>query len=165
MDRYYYFIAELPVLFFGKEPALPMTWFVEEAEKCLTPLDYQQLQEIHYLSCEVLPDDPPILQTYKQFEYELRSDIAALRHARKPQQDYKPSAFPLTLVKEGDPLTVEKNLLLFRWRFLESLEPSHHFDFAFIIIYYLKLQLLQKFFTFDKEIGKSKYKLYTITGL
>lgn len=165
MDKYYYFIAELPYLYFGKEAAITIPWFLDEAQKWLEPRDYDQLGKIDYLNCESHPEDHPVVQAYKGFESNLRRDLAGWRTAQKAGQDYKPSTFPLALVREGNPLNVERNLLLWRWRFLESLELGHHFDFGFIVLYYLKLQLLQKFFTFNKEIGKEKYQLYTKIGL
>jgi len=165
MDKYYYFIAELPYLYFGKEAAITMRWFLEEAQKWLEPRDYDLLCQVDYLNCAPQPEDPPVLQAYKRFEENLRRDLAGWRAAQKAAQDYKPSAFPLTLVREGNPLIVERNLLLWRWRFLESLELGHHFDFGFILLYYLKMQLLQKYFTFNKELGKEKYQLYKKIGL
>ena len=33
MDKYYFLIAELPTLFFGKEPAITVEYFLAEAEK------------------------------------------------------------------------------------------------------------------------------------
>lgn len=165
MDKYYYFIAELPYLYFGKEAPQTMTWFLEEAHKWLDPNDYNQLTKIAYDACEPQADDHPVLRQYKDFEAAFRRDLAQWRQARKEQQEFKPCTFPLNLVKEGNPLVVERNLLHWRWRFLETLEPEHHFDFGFIIIYLLKLQILQKYFSFNKESGKSKYQLYTQIGL
>jgi len=63
-------------------------------------------------------------------------------------------------VREGDPLTVEKNLLLWRWQFLDSLEFGHYFDLEFLIMYYLRLQILKRLFTFNKKIGREKYQQY-----
>ena len=63
-----------------------------------------------------------------------------------------------TIVKEGNPLQVEMNLLHFRWKFIEEQEANHYFDLDAVITYYIKLQLLEKLFTFNKTEGQERFK-------
>ena len=65
------------------------------------------------------------------------------------------------MLKEGNPLDVEKKLLQLRWHFIDELEFGHYSDVDFFILYYLKLQILQRLWQFDKERGKEKFLTYT----
>jgi hypothetical protein len=61
--------------------------------------------------------------------------------------------FPVSLVKEGNPLEAEKKLLLYRWNYLSRIEADHHFDFEMLVIYYYKLQILAHLQIFNKDKG------------
>jgi len=169
MDKYYYLIAQLPVLYFGRESGLTIDQFLDEAQKWLSQADYYRLEKVDLEATEILKGDLPIIRQIKNFELIMRRELADWRSARKKNavkdpasvgQDYKIRAFPVNLVQESNPLSVEKNLLLWRWQFLELLELGHHFDLEFLILYYLRLQILKKLFTFDKKVGREKYQQY-----
>ena len=53
---------------------------------------------------------------------------------------------------------VEKKLLEWRWNFIEELSTYHYFDLEFLVLYLLKLQILEKLSLFDKERGLEKFK-------
>ena len=102
--------------------------------------------------------DPPLWREYKKFELQFRSDLALWRESIREGEEIKTTCFPVSMVKEGNPLEVEKRLLVHRWHFLEGMEKEHHFDFGFLIIYFLKLQILQKLSVFNKEKGVEVFK-------
>ncbi|MCK9243690.1 MAG: DUF2764 family protein [Candidatus Marinimicrobia bacterium] len=160
MDKYYYLIAQLPVLYFGRESALTMEQFLDEAAKWLSLDDFSRLEKVDLQATEINKNDPPIIRQVKDFELELRLELVNWRTAQKKNRDYKIMTFPANLVREGNPLAVEKNLLLWRWQFLEALEIGHHFDLDFLILYYLRLQILKRLFIFDKKLGREKYQQY-----
>ncbi len=159
MDKHYYLIAQLPMLSFGKEPGLTIDRFLAEAEKWLGAGDYKTLSSIDLSSVAIEKGDPDGLKRYKKFEFALRSDIAAFREAQRKETDYKPSSFPVSAIKEGNPLEIETRFIEFRWQFLDEMEREHHFDFTKLIIYFLKLLLLQRYFTFDKDKGLKKFQM------
>ena len=93
----------------------------------------------------------------------LVSDIAMWRKAQQRDQDYKPSSFPVSYVKEGNPLDIEIRFMEMRWIFIEEMERDQHFDLGILILYYLKLQILSRMFKFNKEEGLKKFqKLYEV---
>jgi len=165
MDKYFYLIAQLPTLYFEREPLITESQFLEEACKWLSPAAYELLTRVDLSETTVQSGDPALIRQYKRFEGELRSELAEWRAARRRNQDFKLTCLPTALVKEGDPLTIEKNLLYWRWQYLEEAEPGHHFDFGFLLIYCLKLQILRRLFTFNKPTGMQKYQQYTETSL
>ncbi|NLA73934.1 MAG: DUF2764 family protein [Deltaproteobacteria bacterium] len=159
MDKYYYFIAQLPTLFFRKEPEITIERFMNEAGKWLDPADFKTLASLTLESVSINRRDPGGLKQYKNFENALRSDIAAYREARQKDMEYKPSSFPLSAIREGNPLEIELRFMEFRWKFLDEMEPAHHFDFTYVVIYFLKLLLLQRYFSFEKEKGLQKFQM------
>jgi len=165
MDKYYYFVAQLPLLFFDKESLLKMEDFLEEGEKWLSQRDFAILKKVNINDTTICSDDPIVLKNYKKFEKLFRTDIMEWRKAKKINQEYKTITFPVSIIKDGNPLQIEKNLILLRWNFIEEKESDHHFDLDYIILYYLKLQLLRRLKSFDKEKGLEKFKQFTEIGI
>jgi hypothetical protein len=164
MDKYYYFVAQLPMLAVDKETYLSTDIFLAEARKWLTLADSKIIQALNFHGSQLKSEDPTVLRAYKQFELTLRSEVAEWRRARKKRQDYKISAFPPALIREVNPLQAEKNLLLLRWQFLSELELEHFFDLSYIIIFFLKLQILEQLQKFDQDKGLEKYHQLTEIG-
>ncbi len=153
MDKYYYFVAQLPVLFFDKESDLALETFLQEAQKWLGAGDFRILSASVLNNISGGENAPEVLKTYSAFEEALQHDIARWRQAHRASQEYKPLSFPLSIIKEGNPLEVEKKLLALRWHFLNDLETGHHFDVEFLILYFIKLQILHRLAKFNKEKG------------
>ncbi len=153
MDKHYYLISQLPTLFFDRETYLTVDSFLQEAAKWLPAGEYALLAGVDINDVTIPRHCPAVLASYKDFERRLRTEIASWRQAQRSGQDYKPSLFPATLLRDGNPLEVEKRLLRLRWDFIEQQESEHHFDTEFLILYMLKLQILRRLFTFNKEKG------------
>lgn len=158
MDKHYYLISQLPLLEFDSPPDMPIEAFREEARKWLKHGDYVTLLRAVLFDTSLDRGGPVIWKRFKRFEYELRNDVALWRRARQEGEEYKPTSFSVSLVKEGNPLEVEKNLLQFRWEYLEDKEKEHHFDMAFLIIFYLKLQILDQLALYDPEKGMAAFR-------
>ncbi|MCK4448738.1 MAG: DUF2764 family protein [Candidatus Marinimicrobia bacterium] len=165
MDKYYYFVAQLPLLFFDKESFLKIDDFLEEGEKWLSQRDLAILKKVDINDTTICTDDPMVLKDYKKFEKLIRIDLMEWRKAKKINQEYKTISFPVSIIKDGNPLQVEENLMLLRWNFIEEIESDHHFDLDFIVLYYLKLQVLERLKSFDKEKGLEKFKQFTEIGV
>ncbi|NOZ63121.1 MAG: DUF2764 family protein [Calditrichaeota bacterium] len=163
MDKYYFLVAELPTLFFSKEPELSVEYFLSEAEKWMSARDLQILSRVDINDYLVHPKSPRVLRDFQHFESALRTDLARFREEKKQNIDYKLTSVPPSLIKEGNPLEVEIKLLELRWKLLDEMQREHHFDLAYLILYYLKLQILQRYGTFNKEKGLEKFqKLYEV---
>ena len=158
MDKYYYLIAELPTLFFGKEAAMTIEKFLAEAQNWMDARDYHILSQVDMNDFDAKKRVNPVYDEFKLFENQIRSDIALWREAQKKNQEYKPSNFPVSMIKEGNPLEIEIRFMELRWQFIDELEREHHFDLGFLILYYLKLQILQRYYIFNKEQGLKKFQ-------
>jgi hypothetical protein len=157
MDKYIYFAAEMPALLWGSEQFLSEEDFLEEAEKWMNAADYAALSE-------TLADrydatiSKGIYTEYLGFEKKLREELAAYRTASKEGYEYKFTHFPAQLVKDGNPLEIELKLIKYRWDWLEEREFGHYSDLDFFLLYYLKLQLLQRVATFKQEVGQEAFE-------
>ena len=158
MDKYYYFVSQLPVLFFDKESYMTSEYFLQEAEKWLSTKDLEILSRVDMNDFSLDGKYSQVLLEYKEFEFSLRNDLALWRKAQRMGQEYKTLSFPVSVVKEGNPLDVEKKLLHLRWNFIEEKELEHHFDLELLILYFLKLQILERLFSFNKEKGLETYQ-------
>ncbi len=153
MDKYYYVVAQLPLLYFDKETTMTTRMFLQEAEKWLSRRDFAILSRARYDSTDIEIKKPGLLQQYVEWEYKFRRELADWRRSMREGMDYKPESFSVSLVKEGNPLEVERALLKRRWDFIEQAESDHHFDLEFLILYFFKLQILEKLSLFNKEKG------------
>ena len=165
MDRYYYIASQLPFLQMNLDTDFTQEKFFYEAEKWLTGKDYQQLEEADINNTKSSPSDFSTVKKYKEFETDLRNELVAWRKAKKDGYEYKTTLIPQNLLKEGNPLEIEKKLLLMRWDFLDEIGLDHYFDFEFLVLYNYKLQILKRLKSFDKELGLKKFKQYTEVGI
>ena len=158
MDKHYYLISQLPMLEFDRQSEMTIGLFTEEAQKWLRHADFIKLMHVYLFDTSHDDPGPGLLKRIKRFEYEFRNDLALWRRARSEGEEYKPESFSPTLLKDGNPLEIEKRLLMYRWDFIDHLEQDHHFDFSFLILYYLKLQILDKLSLFDQERGMDTFR-------
>lgn len=157
MSEYYYLASQLPFLQFGAPPNISKEKFLREAKKWVRQKEYELLSVVDIN--EVIPkaDDPRLVREIKVFGYDLRRELSEWRKAQKVHGEYR---LPLPLheiVSQGNPLQIEQKLLFMRWGFLEEKEKEHYFDLEFLVVYLLKLQILERLFTFDKERGRKVF--------
>ncbi|HEX9935249.1 MAG TPA: DUF2764 family protein [bacterium] len=157
MSSHYYLVAQLPMLFFDRVPGITISNFLGEAEKWMSPADFSMLRGVRLGETDPLKPVSGLARTYGAFEKQFAGELAEWRKARRNRQETKPS-FPQALVREGNPLEVEKKLLLYRWRAIEEYAVGHHFDMDILSAYYLQLQILDRLSLFNKEKGMQTFR-------
>jgi len=151
MSKYYYFVAQLPLLTFGQEYYATREYFLDQSKKWLSDKDFVIISDVNLDDFYLKENDNKVLAKYKKFEKTLREEIFVFRKNDKQGGTFS-SNLKLNL-GEGTPLEIEKRLLKLRWEFIESLREGHFFDLEILIIYFLKIQVLERLFTFDREKG------------
>jgi len=164
MDKYYYLAAQLPVLTFTTEPGITSADFLREAEKWLSARDLAALLSTSLDRTVVSETAPPALRPFILHEYQLRDELARWRRARLDSHEVKLRLVPAALLQEGNPLEIERELLLRRWDLIGELELGHYSDIEFMVFFYLKLQILERMQRFDRETGRDKFQSYTKTN-
>ena len=97
----------------------------------------------------------PVFDKWRAFETGLRNALVKIRAARKhvdPAKHLRPDGYEepalMTLAmnahKNPSILESEKMLDRARWRALDEFEAGHYFDIDFLVVYALKLLILEK---------------------
>ncbi|MCD6337656.1 MAG: DUF2764 family protein [Candidatus Marinimicrobia bacterium] len=157
MDKYIYFAAEMPGLKWDSEQLISKENFLEEAEKWMTSADYASLSETLVNRYDA-QNKSSMYNDFLLFENEVRTELAEYRRAAKEGYEYKFLHLPAQLIKDGNPLDIELKLMKYRWDWLEEREFGHYSDSDFFVLYYLKLQLLQRVASFKKELGEEAFE-------
>ena len=112
------------------------------------------------------------VEKWNSWERGLRNELVKMRASKKSQDSEKYIAVGDTEVgvsevareafQAASPLDAESVLNKARWEYLEELESGNYFNLSKLIIYYLKLQILQRKQEIDKETGKAAFaEIYT----
>jgi len=167
MAEYYYILSSLPMLNFYGKPPLPYPEFVERCTQWLSGRDLLQLR-LAGIDVEEIPPEQvhnDLLNHWISFENTLRNELVKIRSKalRIPEEKYlrsesafDPSARPFVhqAAETPSPHEAEIELLKIRWDFLTHFEAGHYFDLSALIIYGLKLQLLERMQDFDETKGQ-----------
>lgn len=155
MDKYYYFIAQLPFLKFKEKPLLGRRAFLDEALKWLSAKEFALLASADTNNFYSQGQDKGLLIEYKEFEKSLRQAVASRR--KGPKSGFIMPLELQNILSQSNPLEAEKKMLALRWQFIEEKEVGHYFDLDFLVCYHLKLQILERLFIFDKEEGTKTF--------
>lgn len=162
-SSYYYLISSLPLLRWGTHPAIADGDFLAQCEGQLPPAALAELKAVSLLPGS---DHAPvgIEAAWHAWDDYIRNHLARAR-ASHQHRDVAPmlrserDVFPTErrevdeLLANDNPLERERALDHLRWRRLDSLEAGHPFDFDRLVVYRLKLLLLDKWTQFDGETG------------
>ncbi len=172
MNRaYYYLVASLPVLRFGSKPPLSLEDFLCECQKHLSFNDLQMIRNVVSFPKVSKKSVDPILKFWIRFNHNLRNELTwvrAMELNKEParyirgERENIPQLVDLAAqaVKAADPLEAQKLLDLGRWNYLEELIQDHYFDLECLIVYALKLKILERYQTIDQVKGKEVLSEY-----
>ena len=160
--NYYYLIASLPYITFDSELPFSVNEFELQCEGIVTD---EQLESLKGLS--LLPREEYATETediWNQFEICLRNWIVHSRaHRTKTPPEkfiHESREFFVDMEKlvddafdESNPLKMAHTLDRLRWKELDRLETGHDFDYEKLVIYKLRLLILENWASLDKEEG------------
>ncbi len=169
---YYYASAALPMLFFSEKPLITTEEFLTFCSEQLSSGDYVVMLQSSLEIGNEKAIENPILEKWRTWETSLRNELASIRaqQLQKDREEHMREGIEVIgmddLVKNalaGDnPLETEKKFYESRWNYLEELGTNIFFTLDSLIVYYLKLQLLEKLFQFDPEAGEENFNtVYT----
>jgi uncharacterized protein DUF2764 len=154
MNKYYYLVASLPYLRFTKEAPLSGEKFLYECEKWLTSGEVELVKSLTLRGVEPASEDVESLKEWKIFNKDLLKNLAEAREDRTSQKEEE---VVRNIMDEENALLMEKRFERTRWKFLESIEVKYFFDFNIVVLYCLKLQILERLFTFNKDKGEEVF--------
>jgi len=170
MALYTYLISSLPFLEFNEEPPFSFEKFLDICK------DFIEEDELNLLKSlrDLKRPDKKIkgIDTFKKwldFEYSLRNELVSLRASRKhidPNKYLREGNLIssdiqfIALAGIRNPSILEAELILdrARWNKLEELTFGHFFDIDFLVVYGLKLLILEKWQRFKKADKNKIFK-------
>jgi hypothetical protein len=167
---YYYFAASLPNLQFGMKPPMSCEDFLEDCQRLLSEQDFSDV-------FKAIKTDPrtevsnELLQECKGFEHNFCNEIAWLRASRshknplehiRGERTLEPSIINmLTQASKIENLfEIEMFIDKIKWDMLDELVQGHHFDLEFIIVYGLKLKILERYQEIQSPKGNETLELF-----
>jgi len=169
--HYYYFAASLPLISLEGKPPLTMDAFLEDCERLLSPDDLSKVRKALSKTPNDNSSDTSVYGRWTLFNHALRNELAfarAQKFGKDPSGHIRgerhPSAFISDVVaqafKAPDPLAAEKALDQAKWQYLEEMGAGHFLDFDFIIIYALKLNILERYQSIQSSVGWERFEEY-----
>ena len=151
------------MLSYDMEKPMSEEEFFDCCASILTEKDFITIKNTRLVPLEEKPSNP-VLEKWNNWERSLRNELVKMRAAKKGQDSEKHIAAGgletgvLEIAREAfqaaTPLDAESVLNKARWDYLEMLEAGHYFDIGKVIIYFLKVQILQRKLQINKEKGK-----------
>jgi len=170
MASYYtYLISSLPMLNFSIKMPFSFGVFFAKCQGLIAEADLEILRNACYQDIDFLNTTASgSLRKWVSFEVALRNELARVRARGKridPEKFIRLSDYPQFHISHlamaahrhsAYVLEAEKILDQERWNFLEQLSFGHYFDFDFLLIYALKLKILERW---DKAGNADKERL------
>lgn len=156
--EYYYLVASLPYLRFGHAPGISKDEFLSECKKWLDREDITDVASADVSDLKVRSGERFVVSEWKCFDLAMREELARIRLSAKEGTRGKVPLLLKEIFEERTPLLAEGNIQKKRWDFLEELESGFHFDVNVLIIYCLKIQILERLSGFDKEKGRETFE-------
>ncbi len=159
----YYLIPSLPTLRPFDLRNMNSNKFLGFCAGELTPPDYEILSHCTLDNFTNVPRQDTF-QRWLEFEKNLRDQLAILRiqklgldpaqHMRNAKKPVQTASRVVEIFNQESPVAKEKALFQYRWTHLRRMESGFYFTFDNLVIYYLKLQLLEQWNLFNQAIGR-----------
>lgn len=159
MASYYYLMASLPIL---RTEGAPPLCYDDFLRLCRGNVSDGVLETLETLTVE--SDRGPLLKEWAAFYGTLQEELICQRSAKMGRSCKTPhvrdaacTAAVTAAVNSADPLLAEQLLLRLEFERLDELVGSHNFDERSLYGYAMKLRLLERQRTFDRETGKEEF--------
>jgi hypothetical protein len=160
---YYYLVASLPHLSLRAAPPLTTGQFLRRCAAQVSPTHYRILAEVELFQARPAETGLALLDRWYDRECALRNALAVVRaqrlgveaaaHLRHFRHDHSLAEIARHLLALDSPLAADEELDRLRWRFLEELAFGHYFDLETLVVYRLKLRILERRARFDPTVG------------
>lgn len=166
MTNYYYLVPSLPSIKSGSDSYMSVETFLSMCRGKITKKDYATLEKVA-LSDEVVESNS-FVKAYTRFRSCVEKELAYQRslalgidsdeYRNDGAKDNYISSVVRKAVNELSPLEGEKLILSLYFSFLDrNVKTGHNYDITFLISYVLKLQLLSRRSSFEKQKGKVEF--------
>lgn len=143
-----YLMTSLPSLSLGDAPPLTIDEFNDEAKSQLSARHFKALQslDIQKLNSKVG------VKSISSLINSIREDLSEVRAAKAQNRQPKPERLPQNALR-GNPLEREMNIMQWQWEELQDIEAGKTFTLTEVLVYKLKLQLVERLYSFNNRKG------------
>lgn len=166
MSQYYFTVSSLPGIDLDSEPSINSSEFLEICRSSVSEEDFSIISMVSLDSFEYETENT-VLKRWAVFEQSLRNELAALRsgqtgidsqkYVRQFIDDTTAPGIAAAALKQENPLKTEMFLMRARWTFLDELEVGHFFDIEKLIVYFIRLLLLERKALFNEQAGNNNF--------
>lgn len=164
-DCYPYFISSLPFLQLGMKPPFAFNKFIEICGEYVPAADIGFIESVADTDALAVPTAQTTLAKWRSFETALRNELVRIRSARKRSgeryirgdgyTDPPVAAEAIKAHRAASATDSEWILDTERWRALDDMEAGHYFDIDFLIVYAIRLLILEKWEEVRKADGSA----------
>lgn len=150
-----YLISSLPTLSFGEKPPISMDEFMHDTSLQLSKKNFAKVEQIniHRLNKKSITRK---LNSMITLQNDIQYDLELIRKAERVNTTPNIKSLSKTIV-DSNPLEREELLMKLLWDALSSIEFVESFTLTEIMIYKLKLQILERVNSFDADKGKTVF--------
>lgn len=143
-----YLMTSLPSLSLGQVPPITIDEFNDDAKRQLSARHFKALQsvDIQNLNTEVG------IKSISSFIKSIKEDLSEAREAKEQSRQVKTERMPNSVLL-GNPLEREMNIMQWQWEELQDIEAGKTFTLTEVLVYKLKLQLVERLYSFDENKG------------
>ncbi len=148
MSNMVYLMTSLPSLSLGEAPPITIDEFNDDAKSELSSRHFKALQSVDIQKLEAkvgVKSISSLLETIKE-------DLSEVRTAKAQSRQAKPERLPLNALR-GNPLEREMQIMQWQWEELQDIEAGKTFTLTEVLVYKLKLQLVERLYSFNKVKG------------
>ena len=149
MSNMVYLMTSLPSLTFGQKPPILMNDFIEDAKSQLSARHFSKLALV---DLELMDAKKGGIKSVVALVKDVKHDLNEVRNAKVQNRPAKFARLPKAVLT-GNPLQREENILKWQWEELDTIEAGKTFTLTEVMVYKLKLQILLRLHSFDKNKG------------
>ncbi|WP_430812567.1 MULTISPECIES: DUF2764 family protein [unclassified Carboxylicivirga] len=151
MSNLVYLMSSLPSLSFGQVPPITMDEFTHDAKNQLSARHFKKLEAVDAYQ---MPDagGKHALQRFSRLINKMQEDISEIRTARVHKRTPGLAHLPRTVIT-ANPLEREKLIMRWQWEELDTIQAGEMFTLTDVMVYKLRLQILNRMNSFDAEKG------------
>jgi len=154
MSNLVYLMTSLPSLTFGKVPPISIDEFNSDAKSQLSARHFKIVESVDMQKMNAAKGG---LKSIKSLLNDVQHDLSEIRNANAQKRQPKLERLPRTVLA-GNPLVREKKIMQCQWEELDSIEAGKTFTLTEVLVYKLKLQIITRLHSFDKEDGAKVLK-------
>lgn len=148
MSNMVYLMTSLPSLSLGEAPPITIDEFNDDAKRQLSSRHFKALQ-----SADIQKLDSKVgVKSISSLINSIKEDLSEVRAAKAQNRQAKPERMPNSLLR-GNPMEREMNILQWQWEELQDIEAGKTFTLTEVLVYKLKLQLVERLYSFNEIKG------------